>query len=242
MPLKLRYVQVEPGPEPISVQKPQHWVGVSKVQNRQIHNSNSPLLKEAASLKPLILSNVTLTGSRFLLFHTVPALYPEWIRNPTSTRSPSTSSNHCIAAAEHLGLLVISVASFIFQTSNIILQLFQKTHVFFSFYFFPWKQNLFAFAWYMAVRSTSFIHFLVIWCMNKGLKCIPACHLKFCAANSDEYAQFLSWGTVSFSCDSIIWQAVLHWQYCTIFLSACKLWWQSHKHKLAGILSQSNVC
>ena len=35
---------------------------------------------------------------------------------------------------------------------------------------------------------------------------------------------------------------ILHWQYCIIFLSACKLCWQTHKHKLAGILSQRNVC
>lgn len=35
-------------------------------------------------------------------------------------------------------------------------------------------------------------------CKNRGIKCISACHLKFCITHSDGYAQFLSWGTVSF--------------------------------------------
>lgn len=92
-------------------------------------------------------------------------------------------------------------------------------------FFFRETRNLFTFAPYMAVRSSSFIHFFFVHLMHEKKALNVFQHVTSNSVqptvmnmlSSSAGVVFHFFMTISFD------KPILHWQYCIIFLSACKL-------------------
>lgn len=169
-----------------------------------------------------------------------------WIRSFKWTWSACTAVlNCCTTAAEHLGLFVVFVASSVFQMNNKYNSstILENPWIVFILFFSLGNKKSVCFC--MVYGSHKYlIHSLFIHLMHekKALNVfqrvtsnsVQPTGMNMLSSSAGVLFHFLV--TISFD------KPILYWQYCIIFLSACKLCWQSHKHKLAGLLSQSNVC
>ena len=155
------------------------------------------------------------------------------------------SFNRCITAAEHLGLFVIFPAFSVFHTnykynSSTISE--NPCIIFILFCSLGSKKSICFCTVYGSQKYLSHSLFIHLMHEKKALNVfqrvtsnsVQPAVMNMLSSSAGVLFHFFM--TISFD------KLILHWQYCIIFLSACKLCWQSHKHKLAGILSQSNVC
>lgn len=154
------------------------------------------------------------------------------------------SFNHCITVAECFGLFVSFLASSVFQMNNKYNSstILENPCLIFIIFSLGNKKSI---CFCMVYGNRKYrIHLLFIHLMHEKKALNVFQHVTSNSVqptvmdmlSSSAGVLFHFFMTISFD------KPILHWQYCIIFLSACKLCWQSHKHKLAGILSQSNVC
>lgn len=127
------------------------------MQERQAHISKDSPFKENCLVNISSISLYHLTWCLTMNDHVIPCLpsSSSWINRMPAYLSKATS----VCALECSGSLVTFVADLVFQMNNKYnsLNYFGNPCIF----FFRETRNLFAFAPYMAVRSSSFIHFFI---------------------------------------------------------------------------------